>query len=264
MTTSFADTVSASELPLYDRLAVTVKNTFIDLSPPAAAIRRIRSCSPTRSPSVLDRAFLTIAVLDLAVPDDAKILSSPRQVTGLDDADARSEISTSASDDQGSTPRSKSGSAVGSPSSARLSSPSECAFKEPGLLPSSAVAVSLSLAACIANTPSSGKKKGSSRSSKGLPFFSRIPVGLEDTKEFKVLQRLIGPRGSFMRDICVKSGGAKVWIVGRGSRSWEDSEGPLQVCVGATGQMCYNGAVAMVNNLISRVRAERAHLMNRT
>ena len=44
------------------------------------------------------------------------------------------------------------------------------------------------------------------------------------------MQRLIGPRGKHIRDIVA------FWITGRGSRSWEDDEGPLRR-VSGSGEM---------------------------
>ena len=49
-------------------------------------------------------------------------------------------------------------------------------------------------------------------------------------QKFRVVQRLIGPRGKHMRDIVA------LWITGRGSRSWEDDEGPLRR-VSGSGEM---------------------------
>jgi len=66
------------------------------------------------------------------------------------------------------------------------------------------------------------------RSAGDLPNFQRIDVGIEHDQKFRVVQRLIGPRGKHMRDIVTMSEGAKLWITGRGSRSWEDDEGPLR------------------------------------
>lgn len=91
---------------------------------------------------------------------------------------------------------------------------------------------------------------------KGLSYFSRIEVGIEDDSKFRVVQKLIGPRGKHMQDIVNKSKGAKVWIIGRGSRSWEDNVGPLMVCVGATTSAVFDSAVACVQDLLTRVREE--------
>lgn len=93
--------------------------------------------------------------------------------------------------------------------------------------------------------------------SKGLPFFSRIEVGIDDDDHFRVVQRLIGPRGRHMQDITTESRGAKVWIVGKGSRSWDDSTGPLMICVGAVSAPVFDCAVGLVKDLLERVHAEK-------
>jgi len=90
----------------------------------------------------------------------------------------------------------------------------------------------------------------------GLKYFSRIEVGIEDDSEFRVVQKLIGPRGKHMQDIANKFKGAKVWIIGRGSRSWEDNDGPLMICVGASYSAAFDSAVACVQALLTRLREE--------
>lgn len=91
---------------------------------------------------------------------------------------------------------------------------------------------------------------------KGLPHFKRIEVGIEDDNDFRVVQKLIGPRGKHIQDITTESQGSKVWIIGKGSRSWEDSVGPLTICVGATSSSGFETAVGLVNELLERVRDE--------
>lgn len=99
-------------------------------------------------------------------------------------------------------------------------------------------------------------RPGYQGSSKGLPFFRKIEVGIEDDMEFRVVQRLIGPRGKYMQDITEKCRGAKVWIIGRGSRSREDSVGPLMICVGATSLVEFEAAVGHINELLAWVHKE--------
>mmetsp|Transcript_126426 Transcript_126426/g.357569 ORF Transcript_126426/g.357569 Transcript_126426/m.357569 type:complete len:294 (-) Transcript_126426:8-889(-) len=89
---------------------------------------------------------------------------------------------------------------------------------------------------------------------KGLPHFKRIEVGIEDDNEFRVVQKLIGPRGKHIQDITTESVGSKVWIIGKGSRSWEDAVGPLTICVGATSNSGFETAVGLVSELLERVR----------
>mmetsp|Transcript_43223 Transcript_43223/g.113727 ORF Transcript_43223/g.113727 Transcript_43223/m.113727 type:complete len:307 (-) Transcript_43223:368-1288(-) len=98
------------------------------------------------------------------------------------------------------------------------------------------------------------------RSEGGLPNFQRIDVGIEDDQKFRVVQRLIGPRGKHMRDIVTMSGGAKLWITGRGSRSWEDDEGPLRLSVGATSRSVFDNALRLVEELLTKVREEHSKM----
>lgn len=100
---------------------------------------------------------------------------------------------------------------------------------------------------------SMGKGKGKG---KGLPHFHRIEVGIEDDPHFRVVQRLIGPKGKHMQDIVNESPGAKVWIIGRGSRSWEDDVGPLMICVGAPTSSVFESAVRLAEDLLAQVREE--------
>lgn len=98
-----------------------------------------------------------------------------------------------------------------------------------------------------------GKGKGKG---KGLPHFHRIEVGIPDDPQFRVVQKLIGPKGKHMQDILSEAPGAKVWIIGRGSRSWEDDSGPLMICVGAPTSSVFETAVSLSEGLLDRVREE--------
>lgn len=91
---------------------------------------------------------------------------------------------------------------------------------------------------------------------KGCSHFERIPVGIEDDNKFRVLQRLIGPQGLHMRRIENTSQGAKLWIVGRGTRSWQDNAGPLTICVSALSAPVFKAAVGLVHELLDEVREE--------
>jgi hypothetical protein len=101
-------------------------------------------------------------------------------------------------------------------------------------------------------------------SPKGLPFFRKIEVGIEDDMEFRVVQRLIGPRGKYMQDITERCRGAKVWIIGKGSRSREDSVGPLMICVGATSLVEFDAAVGHINELLAWVHKEHRRYNHRS
>lgn len=104
-------------------------------------------------------------------------------------------------------------------------------------------------------SPSGGKGKGKG---KGLPHFDRLEVGIADDPQFRVVQRLIGPRGKHMQDIVDESKGAKVWIIGRGSRSWEDDIGPLMICVGAPSVAVFDVAISLATALLQRVKEDFA------
>jgi len=96
----------------------------------------------------------------------------------------------------------------------------------------------------------------SENKAKGLQHFQRVEVGIEDDPEFRVVQRLIGPGGKYMQDIVAKSKGAKIWIIGRGSRSWEDNTGPLMICVGAASSSVFNVAIKLVQELLGKVHED--------
>lgn len=108
----------------------------------------------------------------------------------------------------------------------------------------------------VATKKSEGEGSWSQFKGKGLSHFERIEVGIEDDRDFRVVQRLIGPRGKHMQDITQQCKGAKVWIIGRGSRSWEDSVGPLVVCVGATSRPAFDSAAGLVRELLDRVHED--------
>mmetsp|Transcript_114853 Transcript_114853/g.246824 ORF Transcript_114853/g.246824 Transcript_114853/m.246824 type:complete len:317 (-) Transcript_114853:381-1331(-) len=98
---------------------------------------------------------------------------------------------------------------------------------------------------------------------KGLSNFTRVEVGIADDRDFRVVQRLIGPKGRHMSDIVAEAKGAKVWIIGRGSRSWEDDEGPLMVCVGAMSSSVFAAAVGLVQELLVKVHREHSKFQPR-
>jgi len=104
-------------------------------------------------------------------------------------------------------------------------------------------------------THSKGKGEGKGKGL-GLPHFRKINVGIDDDSRFRVVQRLIGPHGRNMQEITGKAKGAKIWIIGRGSRSWEDNTGPLVICVGATMLADFEAAMAQVRELLDRVTEE--------
>jgi len=107
-----------------------------------------------------------------------------------------------------------------------------------------------------AATPAATPARKYDGKSKGLSHFQRIEVGIEDDRDFRVVQRLIGPKGKHMQEVTTQAKGAKVWIIGRGSRSWEDDVGPLVVCVGASSRPTLDVALGLINGLLAKVREE--------
>lgn len=136
---------------------------------------------------------------------------------------------------------------------AEPASPSTSAPEAPPSPVSPASAVAAAGGAAASRASGADQYRGDK---KGLQHFERIEVGIEDDLTFHVVRRLIGPRGRHMQDITSVCRGAKVWICGRGSRSWEDSEGPLVICVGATTAPSFESAVGQVQELLNRVHEE--------
>jgi hypothetical protein len=103
------------------------------------------------------------------------------------------------------------------------------------------------------------KSKGKGPSGKHLGLhFKRIEVGLEDDNKFKVVKRLIGPKGKTMQEVSKESGGSKIWIVGKGSRSWEDDEGPLTICVSAPSSAMLDIADRRISDIVRNIRSQYA------
>jgi len=105
--------------------------------------------------------------------------------------------------------------------------------------------------AAVQRTTSKGEGKG-----KGMSHFVKIEVGIKDDPHFRVVQKLIGPGGKHMKDITAEAPGAKIWMIGKGSRSWEDDVGPLVVCVGSHQSGVFENAIRLVNELVGKVRDE--------
>lgn len=99
------------------------------------------------------------------------------------------------------------------------------------------------------------------KSGRGLTYFQRIEIGIEDDYEFRVVKRLIGPKGKNVQDIVAANKGAKVWILGKGSCSWLDSVGPLTMCVGAMQHEVYESALTSVQELLEKVREDHRNFL---
>lgn len=103
----------------------------------------------------------------------------------------------------------------------------------------------------------------------GGPGYSQDPattrtkefeMGVEDESRLGVVQRLIDRPGECLKQIVEL--GAKVWVCGKGASSSpegprrEGCAGTLKVCVSAAAGPGFETAVALVEELISSVRAE--------
>jgi len=134
--------------------------------------------------------------------------------------------------------------------------------------PSSAVTVAAAVVSpsnSVAARPSPKARPGDASKGegkgRGLQFFRKIEVGVEDEPDFRVVSRLIGPKGRHMQDILNEAKGTKIWIIGKGSRSWEDDVGPLIVCVGAGSSMAFETAVRLVEELLGRIKEDHRRFL---
>lgn len=88
----------------------------------------------------------------------------------------------------------------------------------------------------------------------------RFLIGIDGDKDFQVVRRIIGAKGSNMKRI-VKESDAKLRLRGVGSGYFEgagqkESNEPLQLCVSCTSAEGYRTAVAMVEELLEGVYSE--------
>lgn len=91
-------------------------------------------------------------------------------------------------------------------------------------------------------------------------YTCRFLVGIENDKDFQVVRRIIGTKGSNMKRI-VKQSEAKLRLRGVGSGYFEgagqkESSEPLQLCVSCTSSEGYRTAVSMVEELMEGVYTE--------
>lgn len=91
-------------------------------------------------------------------------------------------------------------------------------------------------------------------------YTCRFLVGIENDKDFQVVRRIIGAKGSNMKRV-VKQSEAKLRLRGVGSGYFEgagqkESNEPLQLCVSCTSSEGYRTAVAMVEELMEGVYTE--------
>jgi hypothetical protein len=91
-------------------------------------------------------------------------------------------------------------------------------------------------------------------------FTCRFLIGIENDKDFQVVRRIIGAKGSNMKRI-VKQSEAKLRLRGVGSGYFEgacrkESNEPLQLCVSCTSSEGYRTAVSLVEELMEGVYSE--------
>jgi len=91
-------------------------------------------------------------------------------------------------------------------------------------------------------------------------YTCRFLVGIENDKDFQVVRRIIGTKGSNMKRI-VKQSEAKLRLRGVGSGYFEgagqkESSEPLQLCVSCTSPEGYRTAVSLVEELMEGVYTE--------
>merc|ERR1712032_837407 len=99
------------------------------------------------------------------------------------------------------------------------------------------------------------------RAGKEKKFVRRVDVGIETDCGFGVVGRLIGTAGRNLKQIVSESGGAKVWVATRSSRlpesgKWDESLGPLVVCVCAMSGPSLEIAMGLIRELLAAVRKE--------
>jgi len=91
-------------------------------------------------------------------------------------------------------------------------------------------------------------------------YTCRFLIGIEGDKDFQVVRRIIGAKGSNMKKI-VKQSEAKLRLRGIGSGYFEgsgqkESNEPLQLCVSCTSSDGYKKAVTLVEELLESVYVE--------
>lgn len=102
-----------------------------------------------------------------------------------------------------------------------------------------------------------------SSSSSSSKFLCRYMVGIKQDQAFNVVQRLLGPSGSYLKYIAEESG-AKLRIRGQGSgflegpEQQEASSEPLMICVRATSSRSLTEATELLESLIKDVHEEHS------
>jgi len=91
-------------------------------------------------------------------------------------------------------------------------------------------------------------------SSRAAPYLvHRVHVGVEEDEGFGVVRRLAGRRNENLQYIAKYSGGAKIYLCGRGTSQTRE---PLSVCIRAKTPAELEVAIALVGDLVSDIREE--------
>jgi len=91
-------------------------------------------------------------------------------------------------------------------------------------------------------------------------FTCRFEIGIENDREFQVARRIIGQKGTNMKNI-VSQTDAKLRLRGRGSGyleglSRQESPEPLHLCISCTNKRGYHEAIRLVSELLEGVYEE--------
>merc|ERR1719407_20363 len=97
-------------------------------------------------------------------------------------------------------------------------------------------------------------------------YTCRFLIGIDNDKDFQVVRRIIGAKGSNMKRI-VKQSEAKLRLRGVGSGYFEgagqkESNEPLQLCVSCTSADGYKTATRLVEELLAKVYADYRKFCN--
>lgn len=109
-------------------------------------------------------------------------------------------------------------------------------------------------------TPVMGGVEGRLAGEPQRKFTCRFEIGIENDKDFQVARRIIGQKGSNMKDIVARTD-AKLRLRGRGSGYLEglnrqESPEPLHLCVSCSSRRGYAEAARLVSELLERIYRE--------
>eukprot|EP00933_Yihiella_yeosuensis_P007056 TRINITY_DN111953_c0_g1_i1.p1 TRINITY_DN111953_c0_g1~~TRINITY_DN111953_c0_g1_i1.p1 ORF type:complete len:308 (-),score=41.87 TRINITY_DN111953_c0_g1_i1:286-1209(-) len=107
--------------------------------------------------------------------------------------------------------------------------------------------------------PAGPQRKGSQV---GRPLHRELPVGMEDSRHFRVVKRLIGKNGENMKSIAQLCPGTGVELRGAGTNPWSgDQPGPLTMHVRGRNPEHFKLAVQLAEKLIRDIQEDyrRSH-----